>query len=745
MFFKKHPRFTGICLTGLLAVGISTAVVTTYVKDVLKDTPTITEDQLESEATWNIYDVNGNIIASQTNTKRQYIKYNKIPQLYIDTLLSVEDKDYFTEKGFSPKRFTAATVSYIKSKITHDDSNISGGSTITQQLIKNVAYSTLSKDRTVKRKIQEIWLSQQLTHNWSKQQVLEWYINKINMGEGSYGADTIAYTYYGKHLYELSEKTPSNISKLAIIAGLGQAPSTYNLYDNPDGVKTRRNTVLQMMLKNKVITKKEYKKALKIDVTQDLKERYWQNTQTNQQISDHNAYITSVLKQVKTLGYDLDTTPLQIYTYLDPNKDTQLQNIVSNPAYYKNEGQQAAVTVTDPQTGNIIAQSGSRYQSNEEPYAYNRATQRSRSSGSTIKPFIDYGPAIEYYGLGSGYTLDSSPYTYPGTSITAQNYGGYTYGIVDMKKALRLSLNTPAIRILDNVVGSDAAKQFLSKLNMDVKDSYGGADALGLDLSTEDFAAGFATIANGGIYRSPNYISKLVFSDGSEKEIKSTEIRAMKESTAYILAKILEGTTQDGYSATSAKIPEYAGYLVKTGTVGYDTADGVYRPDLVASDSWMSGSTKSIAVSVWTGYDSPNEPNNWIDADQTTRADIFVAIMKTFNTGKDTSDFSTPSTVSTTGSGFTANYTPTDKTTTYRTLTFPNLITSENILADATKAASVESDTSAWKIPDSYQDGSWHQNLNDDDAKIYSAWESNANMPTLKSIIDDKTWYNIAN
>lgn len=738
---KKRHTLRYILLILCLTITTGFAITTSYVISVLSKTPTITQQQLESEATWNIYDDKGQIIASQTDTKRQYIKYKDIPQLYIDSVLSTEDKDFFHEKGISLPRTTKAVFDYVIAKALHRNEPTAGGSTIKQQLIKNVAYSTLTKDRTVQRKIQEAWLAQQLTDNWSNQQILEWYINRINMGEHSYGADTVCYTYFGQHLYDYKEKTPENISKMALIAGLGQAPSTYNLYDNPKAVQQRRDIVLNLMYRNHKLTKKQYHQAKSIPITQDLKPRFWQTTESNKQISEHNAYITSVLKQVKSLGYDLDKTPLQIYTHLNQEKDSSLQAIVANPIYYKDNGQQIAATIVDPNTGNVIAQSGSRNQANEEPYSYNRATQRSRSSGSTIKPFIDYGPAIEYNGLGSTYQLDSSPYQYPGTSIIANNYGGYSYGIVDMKKALRLSLNTPAIRILDNVVGTSAAKTFLTNLNMDVKDNYGSADALGLDLSTEDFAAGFAAIANGGTYHQPNYIDHLVFSDGSSKSITTTSRQAMKASTAYILAKILEGTTHDGYSAQGAKIPEYQGYLVKTGTVGYDTNDGVFRPDLSASDSWMSGATKSIAASVWTGYDAPNEPNHWITADQTTRADIFVAIMKTFNQGLDTSDFTKPDTVSQSGTGFEANYAPLDKATTVANINIPSLTPFTNNFVNVSPKAHVDKNDSAWPVPNNFTEGTWHNNLDADTTKLYQAWQTDPTLPTFESQLDDKTWH----
>lgn len=726
---KKTFKYT--IISGTVITLITVPILAYKIKTIIDDAPIITEKMLRSEATSNMYDKNGELIWSQTDIRRNYIRYEKLPDLYVQLLLNTEDATYFQDRGVSPKGTINAFVSFGKR----------GGSSIEQQLIKNVAFSSELKDRTVERKIKEFWLALQLDTNWSKEQILEWYVNKINMGEGSYGANTIAITYYGQPLDAMKERTPENIAHLAYIAGLGQAPSGYNAYDYPKQGNKRKNIVLQMAYENKIITKKEYNAAKKIDITQGLKERYWRNREILSKVSQHNAYVTSALEQLKNLGYDLEKTPIQIHTNMDSKEDDKLQSIVSDPKYYKNDGQQVAVTIVNPQTGAVIAQAGSRNQKTEDPYSYNRATQRTRSSGSTIKPFIDYAPAIEYLQIGSNYQLDSSPYQYPGTSVVAQNYGGYTYGIVDMKKALRLSLNTPAIRMLDNVIGSNMAKTFLKNLNMDVKETYGGADALGLNLSTTDFASGFAAIANGGTYRTPNYINKLEFSDGSIKQIKPEEHRAMKASTAYILAKMMEGVPQDGGSAVSAKIPEYKGYFVKTGTVAYDDSDGIPRPDLSASDSWMSGATKNTAVSIWTGYDSPNEPDHWINADQTTRSDIFVAVMKAFNEGKDISDFTKPDTVHEIGSGLSADYTPLDKTT-IKTINPPEMTYIENTLAqfNITSKTKVVGDDSANKTPSDYKEGTWNKDYKDAQRKHFDIWKSNKALPTINDFIDEKVW-----
>ena len=729
MVLKKTFKYT--LISGAVITVITIPILAYKVKTIIDDAPVITEKMLRSEATSNMYDKNGELIWSQTDIRRNYIQYKKLPDLYVQLLLNTEDATYFQDRGISPKGTINAFVSFGKR----------GGSSIEQQLIKNVAFSTDVKDRTLDRKIKEFWLALQLDTNWNKQQILEWYVNKINMGEGSYGANTIAITYYGHSLDEMKKRTPENIAHLAYIAGLGQAPSGYNAYDHPKQANKRKNIVLQLAYENKLITKKEYQSARKINVTDGLKDRYWRNKEILSKVSQHNAYVTSTLKQLKDLGYDLEKTPIQIHTNMDSKEDDKLQSIVSDPKYYKNDGQQVAVTVVNPQNGAVVAQAGSRNQKSENPYSYNRATQRTRSSGSTIKPFIDYAPAIEYLQIGSNYQLDSSPYQYPGTNIVAQNYGGFTYGVVDMKKALRLSLNTPAIRMLDNVIGSNMAKTFLKNLNMDVKETYGGADALGLNLSTTDFATGFAAIANGGTYRTANYIDKLEFSDGSVKQIKPDEHRSMKASTAYTLAKILEGVPQDDGSAASAKIPEYKGYFVKTGTVAYDDSDGIPRPNLSASDSWMSGATKNTAISIWTGYDSPNEPDHWINADQTTRSDIFIAVMKAFNEGKDTSDFTKPDTVREIGSGLSADYIPLDKTT-IKTVSPPEMNYVDNALANfnITYKTRVIGDNSANKVPSDYKDGNWNKDFKDDQLKHFENWKSTKKLPTINDYINDKVW-----
>lgn len=733
-FRHRHPILFYIFWSFTIISILTISAAAIFLEKTLSNAPRITEQMLKSDGSSNMYDINGTVIWSSNDIKRDYVKYDDMGKLYRDLLISVEDKTYKTDIGFSKKGlFTRLIAPFV--------SNGRGGSSIEEQLIKMTAFDT-SKETTLwsklSRKIQEPWLATQLDANFSKEQILEFYVNKMYLGENSYGAETIAKTYFGLSLKDMDSKTPDNLSKLAIIAGLGQAPSAYNLYTNPELVAKRRNNVLYAAMKNGIISEALYKETIKVDVTKDLKERYWRNNETLAQTSKYNAYITSSLNQLTNMGYDLKKSKLQIYTYLNPDQQNWLTDTV-NAQSYQDDLQQVAVTVMDVNSGVVIAQSGGR---NEEANGLNRAIQMTRSSGSSMKPFVGYGPAIEYFGYGSNSVWDSSPYTYPGTNFVATNYGGYSYGYVTMQYALAMSLNTPVNRILDGVTGSAYTKQFLSGLNLDVKDSYGGSDALGLNVSTEQEAAAYAALANNGTYKAPQYISKIVFSDGSEKTINVEETKAMKESTAYILNKMLETTTNANMSAAKGAIPEFAGLITKTGTTNYDESLGM--PDYTAPDSWISGSTKSIAVSIWTGYDSPNEYGHGINVNEVMKYNLYQQVMRHYNEGRDTSDWSMPNTVVAVGNNL---YKPTD--TGAATLTPPvaiNAIDTSSIIStfDKTKKiGEVSQENKDSGVPKDYVIGSWTSNFDDNTKSIYDYYiNKKGNLPTIKDFITDKTYNN---
>ena len=394
-----------------------------------------------------------------------------------------------------------------------------------------------------------------------------------------------------------------------------------------------------------------------------MKEQGWFTQQVYVTSSEHGSYVDSILRQLKNLGYDYESTsnPIKVVSNLNVNENKWLQDTASNPAFYQDDKQQVAIAVTEPKTGNVLAQVGSR---NGGPATdLNRAVQTTRSSGSTIKPFLDYAPLIEFAGYSSNSIWQANQTTYPGTNVVVRNYGGYTYGNVTTQFALKMSLNVPAVLALETqqpwmnqVVMSRLGLQnhFMnSDGTMSEVSTFGGSDALGINESVVDFASAFSTLANNGVHKTPNYL-KTVEQSGTVSEIKPDEQVAMSPSTAYQLLSMLKTTMERDGSAKSAAIPELKGYSTKTGTVAYDANAVIYAdeehskavgyagnviPGLAASDSWLAGTTKSASVAVWTGYDDQSVYGHWINEQTTTRSDIYTAVMKHFNQGKDSSDW----------------------------------------------------------------------------------------------------------
>lgn len=739
--FKKILGFIGkwfkrLLIFTVVAFGIAGLVGLGYIYNTLQSVPKVDVTKFEIKGNSNMYANDGSLIWSDTERRRDYIQYKDIPKDYVNLLTAVEDNDYFEHGGFSIKGTLNAVRSTIKEKV-FKSGNSRGGSTLTQQLIKNQVFSQDAKDRTVTRKIKEIWLSMQLEANYSKEQIFEWYVNSIELGERSFGANTISLTYFGKPISELNTGSDEDLSKLAIIAGLGQAPSTYNLYDNPEAVDERRYEVLLSAVKHGKMTQEQMDRINKIPVTDGLKERFWRDEVVLESMTKYSAHITAALKQVKQLGYDIEKTPLQIYTTLDKDATDKLQSIVDNAPDLRTDEQQVAATVIDNETGHVIAQVGGRYQN--EPMSLNRAIQQNRSTGSSIKPLLDYAPAIEYLGYGTQTKISGAAYQYPGTNSIAYNYGGSVYGMTDIQTALRLSLNTTANRLLDEHIGSRLAKKFMSKMkDLDVKDSYGGSDALGLDMSTADLASGYAALARYGSYQQAQYVTALGFSDGSKKEIKFERTQAMLPSTAYILLKILEGVPK--YSAQGAEIPEMA-VAMKTGTVAY----AKWMPDHAASDVWIAATTKSITTAIWSGYDIPEENHVWDNAD--TRHALVKQIMRTFTSGRDTSEWSIPENVVQNGSGLSAQYYP---TVTYQEPDYSlkslylsnNEHTFDSLYGDSKlKLKPYDKTRVDTKMKEYNEAVKWKEELSDDDKKVYNQMITGS-VGSSNTVIPDDVYVN---
>ena len=732
---KKFLKVIGKTLlymftTLIVFVLLAFAVGFIYVDNTTKNLPSITTEMLKSDASSNIYANDGQtLIYSTAENKRKLVKLADVPQKYKDLLLMTEDAEFYEHRGISPKGTLNAVLSKAKSIIGKNE-QVRGGSSITQQLVKLTVFSTDEKDRTLSRKVKEAFLAEKLYDTYSRDEILEFYINKLYLGEGSYGAQTIANTYFGKDLNQLS------ISQLAIIAGLGQSPSEYNLYDNPEAVEKRRNIVLYEAYRRGKLTSEEYTTAKNTPIQDGLMERRWQGIQTDTQTIQHSAYVTSTLEQLKSLGYDPTKLSLQVVTNLSVSDNNYLSDVMNNSReYYVDDREQSAATLIDPKNGHVIAQFGGRF--NNELFAFNRATSKTRSSGSSIKPIADYGPAIEYLGWGSGSLIDSSNYVYPGTNLVAYNYGLYTYGNVTMSKAMELSLNTPALRTLEQV-GPERATDFVNKVGIKTSTPVAGSQGLGIDASSEEMAAAFATISNGGTYYTPAYVNNITFSDGSKKEIQLPSYRAMSESTAYILTTMLKGVTGPNGTAKSAAIPGIS-VAAKTGTVAYPDEAGM--PSLSAMDTWVVGYTKSLSLAIWQGYDNPMEPNSYIPEYLTTdsKGSLFKTLMSTYMQGKDGSDWQMPANVINQGGYLKpASITSSEGTKLLYESNVQNKDLFDTLVPKSTNTDyKVTWDKNTFKIPDGYKIGDWKTEFEKkkadekaEDDKLYSEVEQKQNATT---------------
>ena len=381
----------------ILALAAGGAVFVYYAKDA----PALTLDKLESKPSTKVYDSSEKVVATLGAEQRNLVKTDNIPVMLVNAVTSIEDHRFFNTRGIDPIRIAGAFVNNLKG------GSLNGGSTLDMQLIKLSFFSTDESDQTLSVKIQEAWMALKLDQKWTKEQIFTAYVNKVNMANGYYGMGTASQAYYGKDLTQLS------IAQLALLAGMPQAPNTYNPYTNPTSAKWRRDMVIRAMRRYDKITAEEEKKALATPIDDGLQPL--KQSVTIPSYADN--FLKQAIAQAKTLaGDDILTEGAKIYTTLDTTAQQNLYNIVNTGNYitYPDDTMQVASTVTDVKTGAVIAQIGGRNQPSNVTFGFNQAVQTDRDWGSTMKPIVDYGPAFEnnIYTSTNNYVSDS-PTTYP--------------------------------------------------------------------------------------------------------------------------------------------------------------------------------------------------------------------------------------------------------------------------------------------------------------------------------------------
>ena len=591
--------------------------------------PKISQRELSSQNTTIIYDANDKIISRLGAQKRDYASDSQIPETLKHAVIAIEDRRFYKHHGIDVRRIFGAAINNV---IGRSD-GMQGGSTLTQQLVKLSVFSTAQSDRTFKRKAQEAWLALNVERHFSKNQILKYYINKVYMGNGVYGMRTAAQYYYGKELNEL------DLSQLALLAGMPQSPTNYNpLAANTKYATARRNEVLNAMVRAGYISKSAAQSAASESVTDGLDPDHGdvESSETNVKEKIVDPYIKEVLAQLQAEGYNPNTDGLLVHTNMDLGAQKKLYEAANHEVSFQNDQMQAGAAVTDPHNGQVIAMLGGRH--SNVIYGLNRAVQQNRSSGSTAKPLMDYGPAIEYLQWPTFKTVSDTKFYWPGTNKVLHDFDKKYKGNMTMRSALVESRNVPAIRTLQEV-GIKRATTFLGGLGISQKKPYTLQNGIALYISPLQMSAAYAAFANGGTYYRPYYINSITTMDGKTKTYSPHGKRAMSKATAYMMTDMLKGVFTNSASTGTAAYLSGVHQAGKTGTTDFPNGgSGVM-------DSWMAGYTKNYSIGIWTGFDHPM--NGGAISSQYTRTAVLLykSIMEYLDEENHASNWKMPDTV----------------------------------------------------------------------------------------------------
>ena len=611
-----------VIMAGFAGLGIGLGVARAYIASA----PELSVEKIENnDQTSFIYDCNGNLITEYYNLEnRSWASYDEIPTMLKYAVVASEDESFFEHNGFNFKRIFASVLSNLSG------GSVSGGSTITQQVLK---LTLLTSQQTYKRKIQEIYLAYQLEKEYTKEDILEWYMNIMPMGGLLYGVKSASEDYFGKELSELT------LRECAVLAGATNAPTYYNprlcMLSEDDGgygekgrlrLYNRANYVLTQMYAVGFISEEEYNDAL-FDTEDLVSDQLVVNPTSTNYTYEHKYYIEYVLDELVTRlkeanGWEgktgteqayslLRSGGFKIYTALDVEKQTKVENAVYS---YENwpklldpsdnistggiEQPQCAVMVIDNSTGYIAAVVGGR----TEPtirFGLNRAYQCVLPFGSSIKPLSVYGPALDR-GLLGNMVIENIPVPINGWQSTngfPQNFDKTYCGPMSVSYALYRSMNVPTSRILLGRLTPQVSYSYLRSLNISESVLSMSPSLLALGSTGSylvEYAAAFATFANGGVYREPLSITKIIDKDGNELFSEENQIykQVFKKSTVYIITEWLNRAVSQGNKPltylTVNKDIQVAG---KTGT--NENSRGIA----------FMGYTKYYTCGVWMGHD----------------------------------------------------------------------------------------------------------------------------------------------
>lgn len=605
---RRIRLFIALCLVVFAGLGFG------YIFAAYQSLPAV-GNNMRPAVSSQVFDSHGRLITTlHSDQNRLPIDINKVPQNLQNAFIAAEDNRFYEHIGIDPIGIFRAIFANLTNR-----GIAQGGSTITQQLAKN---AFLSQEQTLKRKIQEAMLALEIEHKYSKKEILEMYMNQIYFGQGAYGIQTAAKTYFNKDVNELT------LTQCAMLAGLPKSPNYYSPFNNLNEAKKRKNVVLDQMVKYGYVSAAEAEDAKNQDLGLS-------KSHQSKEADEYASFIDYVSQQVaKKYGDDaLYKEGLKIYTTMDVDKQHAAVRAMRNlPNNYTDENgltqPQSAIVSIDPKTGHILAMVGGRGQD-----SFNRASMAVRQPGSAFKPFV-YLTALQH-DMTPDTTMNDQPVTYGNWS--PKNAGGSYSGTMTLSDALAHSVNTIAVQLADQVgtknIIANAKKMGITTL--DAKDDNLAMALGGLTkgVTPLEMASAYGTFANKGVHVKPTAIVKIldrngnVLEDASTLEKEETKTRVMSEREAYEMTTMLEGVIDHGTGTAAAIGRPAAG---KTGT----TDDN--------KDAWFVGYTPDIVTAVWIGDDTGSHSLGEIYGGMIP-AEIWKDYMSSATSDESGGDFSAPS------------------------------------------------------------------------------------------------------
>ncbi len=620
-----------------------------YVKNTLSTELDISLEDFTVSLSSTIWyaDSNGDykeLVTLKSAENRIWVDYENIPKNMEHALVAIEDKRFYKHKGVDWYRTVGAFGGMFLTM-----QNEFGGSTITQQLIKNV---TQNDDNTVQRKLLEIFQALELEKTYTKEEIVEWYLNFVYFGQGCYGVETAAQTYFGKDVWDLS------LAECASIVGITNNPSKYDpfgaamitdkdtgiAYSNREWNKRRQETILYEMYDQGYISYDEYTEAVneELKFVRSESEAYEQDIYSYYEETVINDVLRDLM-EAKNINYEAANRLLhyggyQIYCCLDKSiqdiVDNTYENLENLPQSYYRSGQQlqSAIVIMDPYTGNIVAMSGGVGEK-EINFGTNRATQSQRPAGSSIKPLSVYGPALEYGFISQNTLVNDSP------NIELEGIKGWfpynspnTYdGIITIRQALQQSKNTVAAQILDKLTPAVSYEFLTTRLGftslVDADRDYAPL-ALGQftnGVTVREMCQAYCSFVNEGTFTYSRTYTRVTDSEGNIVLDNEPEtIQAFSPNTAANICDMLQNAVLHG-TGTSA----YFSGVAVAGKTGTTSAN---------KDRYFCGFTPYYVAACWTGYDTPETMYFYSNP----AAQIWKTIMQQVHAGLEYKSFPSP-------------------------------------------------------------------------------------------------------